>query len=180
MNRMVVWLERDQTAYWQVQHKKRTEALGRANEALRMKKLFPDASGRVPTPIEEEKAVRRCKAALEEAEQKLEYIKKYSRQIQKEIMNYKGGIQRFATWVHAEIPVAVGRIDRMVDSLEKYVALGGGVGAASLREASVKAFTAPAGMARPADAAPPITEDAAPAPAAEPVVPTLAEGPGQP
>ena len=153
MNRMVVWLERDQATHWQVQHKKRTEALSRAQEALRMKKLFPDASGRIPTPVEEEKVVRRCKAALEEAEQKLAYIKRYSRQIQKEIMNYRAGVQRFATWVHAEIPMAVGRIDRMIDALEQYLSLS--AGGPSLREISVAAFAG--GMARPTDEQEPVS-----------------------
>src|SRR5690349_21961147 len=79
MQRTIGWLERDQLSFWQMQIRKRQEILSRAQEALRMKKLFPDASGRVPTPIEEEKAVRRAKAALEEAEQKLANTKKYGR-----------------------------------------------------------------------------------------------------
>lgn len=155
MQRMVGWLERDQMSFWTFQLKKRNEALGRAQEALRMKKLFPDASGRFPTPIEEEKAVRRCKAAVEEAEQKMANCKKYSRLIQKEIMNYKGGVQRFSTWVQGEIPNAVQRLDRMVDKLEAYVALSASAPASPVREASLAAFgaggTQVPSMARPAE-----------------------------
>ena len=155
MQRMVGWLERDQMSFWTFQIRKRQEALGRAQEALRMKKLFPDASGRFPTPIDEEKAVRRCKAALEEAEEKLANCKKYARVLQKEIMNYKGGVQRFSSWVHVEVPGAVARIDRMVGKLEAYVALGPGPAYSPVREASVSAFgpteTLGASMARPAD-----------------------------
>src|SRR5215213_10159853 len=107
MQRMIGWLERDQLSFWQMQIRKRQELLGRAQEALRMKKLFPDASGRTPTPIEEEKMVRRCKAAVEEAEQKLANVKKYSRVLQREIMNYKGGVQRFSGRVGVDVPVAI-------------------------------------------------------------------------
>src|SRR5215213_2187484 len=123
MQRMIGWLEREQLSHWQMQIRKRQEALGRAQEALRMKKLFPDASGRTPTPIEEEKAVRRCKAAVEEAEQKLANVKKYTRVLQREVMNYKGGVQRLSTWVGSEIPVAIAGLARMVTTLEKYLAV---------------------------------------------------------
>ena len=183
MQRMVGWLERDQMSFWTFQIRKRQEALGRAMEALRMKKLFPDSSGRFPTPVDEEKAVRRCKAALEEAEQKLANCKKYARVLQKEIMNYKAGVQRFSTWVHAEVPGAVARLDRMVGKLEAYVALGPGPAYSPVREASVSAFgpaeSLVASMARPADerakegaaggaAAEPVAEsESVPAPAAE-------------
>ena len=142
MQRTMGWLERDQLAHWQLQIRKRQEALGRAQEALRMKKLFPDASGRTPTPIEEEKMVRRCKAAVEEAEQKLANVKKYSRVLQREIMNYKGGVQRFSTLIGSEIPVAISRLDKMAGMLERYVALKMGVGAPQMREASAGAFGA--------------------------------------
>ena len=148
MQRMVGWLEREQLSHWQTQIRKRQEALGRAQEALRMKKLFPDASGRTPTPVEEEKAVRRCKAAVEEAEQKLVNVKKYARVLQREIMNYKGGVQRFSSWVGSEIPVAISRLDRMAGMLEQYVALKMPPGYSPVREASASAFAA-AGLEAP-------------------------------
>jgi hypothetical protein len=156
MQRMLGWLERDQVSFWQMQIRKRQELLERAQEALRMKKLFPDAAGRTPTPIEEEKAVRRCKAALEEANEKLANCKKYSRVLQREIMNYKGGVQRFSTWVGAEIPSAVARLDRMVTTLEAYVSLRAALSPLEVRDASLSAFGAasPGGsMARPAQEA---------------------------
>ena len=152
MQRVMGWLERDQVSYWQMQIRKRQEGLERAQEALRMKKLFPDASGRFPTPVEEEKAVRKWKAALEEAQTKLANCKKYGRLLQREVMNYKGGVQRFSTWVQAEVPNAVARLDRMVGKLEAYVALSVPSGSSPVREASRSAFgptETPAAMARP-------------------------------
>jgi len=154
MQRMVGWLERDQQSFWQMQLRKRQEGLSRAQEALRMKKLFPDSSGRFPTPVEEEKAVRKWKAAVEEAEQKLAACKRYARILQKAIMDYKGGVQRFSTWVEAEVPNAVARLDRMVGKLEAYVALSAAAGHSPVREASVAAFASGeaqlGGMARAA------------------------------
>jgi hypothetical protein len=159
MQRMLGWLERDQVSFWQMQIRKRQVLLERAQEALRMKKLFPDAAGRTPTPIDEEKAVRRCKAALEEAHEKLANCKKYSRVLQREIMNYKGGVQRFSTWVGAEIPSAVARLDRMVTTLEAYVSLRAAMSPEQVRDASLSAFGPPSpggSMARPAQEPEPV------------------------
>src|SRR5688500_2513179 len=183
MQRMVGWLERDQVSFWTFQLRKRQEGLSRAQEARRNKKLFPDAAGRFPTPIEEEKAVRKWKAAVEEAEQKLANCKKYGRLLQKAIMDYKGGVQRFSSAVQVETPNAVARLDRMVDKLEAYVALSAtsSAGASPVRDASVSAFgptEAPAGnMARPVDVAP--EEKAADAAAAPEAVPNESESAGQ-
>ena len=158
MTRMVGWLERDQVSYWNFQLRKRQEGLSRAQEALRQKKIFPDAAGRFPTPVEEEKAVRKWKAAVEEAEVKLAHCKKYARLLQKAIMDYKGGVQRFSADVQVETPNAVARLGMMVEKLEAYVALNAGAGYSPVREASVGAFATPdaagGSMARPAEAAP--------------------------
>ena len=167
MQRMVGWLERDQLSFWQMNLRKRQEGLSRAQEALRMKKLFPDSSGRFPTPIEEEKAVRKWKAAVEEAEQKIAACKKYVRILQKAIMDYKGGVQRFATWVEAEVPNAVQRLDRMVGTLEAYVSLGAGASATPpVRQASLDAFGAAGAptesMARPVEEPPAVESDTPP------------------
>ena len=187
MQRMVGWLERDQVSFWQMQLRKRQEGLSRAQEALRMKKLFPDASGRFPTPVEEEKAVRKWKATVEEAEQKLVACKRYARILQKAIMDYKGGVQRLTTWVEAEVPNAVTRIDRMVGTLEAYVSLSASSGYSPVRDASQAAFGpagGPAGnMARAEPEAAPeqVPDHEAEAVAAEQAPPALdAEQSGQP
>ncbi len=45
VQRMQMWLENDQTSHWQRQIRKLTEVVSRAKEALRMKKVFKDATG---------------------------------------------------------------------------------------------------------------------------------------
>ena len=50
-----------------------------------MKKLFKDSSGRYPSAVEEEKAVRLCQSRLEEANEKLVATKKYARVLQREL-----------------------------------------------------------------------------------------------
>ena len=54
---MSTWLEREQQQHWTTQIRKRTEIVGRCKEAVRMKKLFKDSSGRTQSALDEEKAL---------------------------------------------------------------------------------------------------------------------------
>jgi hypothetical protein len=117
------WLEGEQRSHWQNQVRKATELVSRCEDALRQKRLFKDASGRVPSAVDEEKALSRAKRMKEIAEEKLEHVRRYTPRLQREIMLYKGQVQRFATFVAADIPAAAAKLDKMVDSLEAYVNL---------------------------------------------------------
>jgi len=119
----VNWLENEQVTFWQGQIRKRAEILSRAREAMRMKQAFKDSSGRTPSAVDEEKAVRIAQVRLEEAEQKLANCKKYTRVLQREAQTYKGTVQRFMTTLQADIPAAAAALDGMVIALEAYVSL---------------------------------------------------------
>jgi hypothetical protein len=123
MQQTLNWLENEQLSHWSSQIRKRHEIVERCKEAVRMKKLFKDSSGRTPSAVEEEKALRVAQVKFEEAEQKLANTKKYSRLLQREIQNYKGAVQRFATSLTSEIPVAAATLDKMLVSLEQYLSL---------------------------------------------------------
>lgn len=129
MARVLVWLETEANTYWTGQIRKRHEAVEKAKDAVRQKKLFKSPTGSTQSAIEEEKVLRMAQKKLEEAEEKLKNVRRYTPRLQKEISIYKGGVQRLATTVSADIPMAVGRLDRMVAAVEAYAALsvsGGG------------------------------------------------------
>jgi hypothetical protein len=126
MQQTLNWLESEQLSHWQTQIRKRHDIVERCKEAVRMKKLFKDSSGRTPSAVEEEKALRVAIARFEEAEQKLASTKKYTRVLHREIQTYKGSVQRLATSLSAEIPVAAAMLDKMLASLEQYVSLKAG------------------------------------------------------
>ena len=123
MNHVYRWLEHEQRVYWQNNVRKAGELVSRCEEALRQKRLFKDASGRIPSAVDEEKALARAKRMREHAEERLENVKRYTPRLQREIMLYKGQVTRFATFVAADIPGAAAKLDKMVDSLEAYVNL---------------------------------------------------------
>jgi hypothetical protein len=121
--RVMNWLENEQTSYWQMQHRKRTELVGRCKEQLRMKTIFKDSSGRQQSAVEEQKALKIAMRKLEESEFKITAIRKAIKRLEKEFPLYRGSVQRFATDVVVEVPAAVAHLENMLMSLEAYTAL---------------------------------------------------------
>jgi hypothetical protein len=148
------WLENEQTTYWNLQHRKLTELVGRCKEAVRMKRIFKDSSGRPQSAVEEEKALKVAQRKLEEAEHKMVAVKKAIKLLEKEYPLYRGSVQRFATDVMVEIPIATALLENLVVSLESYTTLGAPV---EVTSTAVVTSDAPIGseqtgsMARPID-----------------------------
>ena len=127
--RVQVELETELPTYWSGQIRKRHEIVEKCKDAVRQKKLFKSPSGSTQSAVEEEKQLRIAQKRLEEAEEKLKNIKRYTPRLQKETSIYKGGVQRLATSASSDIPLAVSRLDKMVQALEAYMAMqvsGGG------------------------------------------------------
>lgn len=121
--RTMLWIDTEQSAYWQGQVRKRTNLLSQAEERLRMKKIFKDSTGAKPSTIDEEKAVKLAKQRLEEANQKVILVTKWKRQIEKVAHEYKGSVQRFSTTVQSSLPNTIAKLEAMTRQLEQYMGL---------------------------------------------------------
>lgn len=146
------WLETEQRTYWTSAVRKSQERVKRCEEAVRHKKIFKDSSGRTPSAVDEEKALAKAKRMLQHAEERLENVRRYAPKVQREILLYKGIAQRLGTFVAADIPVAAGKLDKIVQTLEAYVNL-------SMPNAATGAMNLPASAPEAASgAAPPPAE----------------------
>ncbi len=114
------WLEGEQMSYWVGQRKKRVEAVAKAKDAVRQKKLYKDATGRTPGAVEEEKILAKCVAAVEEAERKVEVIRKWLPKFEKAADGYRGGVARLHASIFADIPKGIALLDKLAGSLEAY------------------------------------------------------------
>jgi exonuclease VII small subunit len=123
-NRLLMWLQTEQLTYWQGQIRKRTELVSRCEEAVRMKKLYVDAAGRRSSAIDEVKALEKAKRSLEVAQQKFSNTRAWARKLEREMQNYKGTVQRFATTVQSDLPVAAAKLESAILRLEEYLKLG--------------------------------------------------------
>jgi len=123
MNRTLGWLELEQNSFWQSQIRKRGETVMRCKEAVRQKKIFKGSDGGRQSVVDEERALSVAIRKLEEAEQKMVAVRQHTRKLNREIQMFKGGVQRFATSVSADIPRACARLENMVRTLEQYLNL---------------------------------------------------------
>lgn len=123
MQKTLNWLETEQRSYWEGQIRKRTEAVAQAKLQVQIKKSCRNVDGTPGSAIEEEKALRLAIRRLAEAQEKLAHTRRSERRLQREILNYRGQVQRFATAVAVDVPLAIGRLDAMIGKLEAYVGL---------------------------------------------------------
>jgi hypothetical protein len=132
ISRVLVWLETEANTYWSSQIRKRHDWVEKCKEAVRQKKLYKSPTGNTQSAVEEEKALRVAMKREEEAVEKLKNVRRYVPRLQKEISIYRGGVQRLTTSLSSDIPLAIGRLDKMVQALDAYAALsvsgGGGAG----------------------------------------------------
>lgn len=124
LNRTRMWIETEQSTHWQREIRRRQDILARAEEALRMKKIFKDVTGARQSYIDEEKAVQKARRAIEHAQQKAASTASWRRKMEKVAHDFKGSIQRLGTTVAADLPAAVARVENMLRKLEAYVAAG--------------------------------------------------------
>src|SRR5690349_1910808 len=89
MTRTLLWLENEALSYWQTEIRKSTEAVSRAKEAVRLKQLFKDSTGKPPSAIDEKKVLALAIKRQERAEQKLAATKSFVKKLQREIQVYK-------------------------------------------------------------------------------------------
>ncbi|MBA4018321.1 MAG: hypothetical protein C0483_14235 [Pirellula sp.] len=166
IRRMLDWLEKDQVGFWKGEIRRREEKLNEAKTALHRKRITA-TFGNVAADSEEILMVRRAQAKLEHAEAKLKDVKQWYLTVEQEVSEYRGPSQQLANVLDSGVPRALGALDRMVETLESYLAIatpGGPSSGVSSGMASGAASSTPA--AKPAVVAPPAVfeEFAKPAP----------------
>ncbi|MCG3124084.1 MAG: hypothetical protein GIKADHBN_02525 [Phycisphaerales bacterium] len=121
VQRVGQWLTLERPTYWKHEVRRREEQVEAAKAEIRRKELAAH-----PNPADtvlERKALKRAKDKLERAEQKRQCVRKWAPAWEREAMIFKGGCSPLNEVLHREIPAAVARLDRMIESLEEYFRL---------------------------------------------------------
>jgi soluble cytochrome b562 len=133
------WLMEDRYRHWKTQVQARTDQYVQAKLTLKRKQIFDRAlAGSPGSCIDEKKALRRAEERLQEAEHKFSRVKSWTLQIDKEMSDYRKGVQGLVQAVEVEIPNARAKLDKMIESLEAYLALAPPEMAAEMSEESVR------------------------------------------
>ncbi len=116
VKRMRNWLQNDQWRFWEMQIKKRTKMLELA-EAELMTARFSEF---VESPTVQQAAVRKAKRALEEAEEKLRMVKKWSTEFERQAEPHLKKLERLRGWLDADVPKASAFLWNAQRTLEDY------------------------------------------------------------
>jgi len=122
IQRFVEWLSREQLPWWQAEVRRRDDAVAHAKADLdrcMMSSMF----GRKPDCIDQKVALKKAKARLAEAEEKVAACKRWIPVVDKEISEFRAPWQQLMTLLDGNLPGGIARIDRMLLSLEAYAAV---------------------------------------------------------
>jgi hypothetical protein len=124
IQRTLLWLREDCYRYWKTQVETRSQQYTQAKLALKQREVLDRAiAGTHSSCVEERRALQIAEKRLRRAENAFRLARIYANQIDKESLDYKGTIHGLVNAIEVEIPNACASLDRMVDSLEKYVAI---------------------------------------------------------
>ncbi len=118
--RLKIWLSQEQKDHWQGQLSKRQEQYQIARRELANRKNQKNMMGNRQDYSDQEKAFKKAEFLLNEAQEKLRLIQRWTQVLDKEMFSFKSAIQPITTLAQEEMPRAAAVIDAMVISLEKY------------------------------------------------------------
>jgi len=151
------WLERDQLMYWQSQVKKRNEQVSQARADLFRRQMSQSGSDSV-SDSDQKEALRMAIQRLRQAEEKLEKVRRWGPVLQHAIAEYNSAARPLGDRLAGDLVASLALLDRMVASLDAYMALK----APTLREektsTSSQAESAPASVSNAASVAMPGSE----------------------
>jgi hypothetical protein len=122
LNRMRDWLERDQLGYWQMQVKKRHEAMMMARTELHRRKISQQGSDAV-SDTEQKETLREAQRRLRMAEEKVEIVKKLIPIFHHAMSEYRARANPLADHLSGGMERSLGSLEKMIQSLEAYLAL---------------------------------------------------------
>lgn len=116
------WLQRDQLGHWQAQIKRRNELLSMARTELHRRRLSQSNSDAI-SDTEQKENVRTAQRRLEEAEQKLQCVKRWVPVLEHAIAEYHAASQPLGDRLTGSLQNSIMLLDRMVATLESYLAI---------------------------------------------------------
>lgn len=120
VRRMQEWLEKDIIAYWKGEIRRREEKVNEAKAALHRKRVTA-AFGHTVGDTDEVVQLRKAKARLDEAEEKLKAVKQWQLIVEQEVNEYRAPAQVLGNLLDADVPRALGSLSRMLETLESYL-----------------------------------------------------------
>lgn len=125
IQRFMDWLENDQLRYWQMTSRKLENKVTECKAELTRKRLMA-MRGDPPQISEEMAQLKKFQRRLEEAQEKVKKCRLWAEHCERAINEYKASVQQLTVTMEADIPKAVGLLDRHMTRLQEYVSMQAG------------------------------------------------------
>jgi hypothetical protein len=116
------WLQRDQLVYWQSQLKRRNEHVAMARTELHRRRLSQNNSDAI-SDTEQKENLKAAQRRVDEAEQKLQLVKKWVPILDHAISEYHSTSQPLGDRLTGSLVNSLTLLDRLVATLESYLAI---------------------------------------------------------
>jgi hypothetical protein len=124
IRRVIEWLRLEQRPFWKRELVRLEELQLRAKLELQRKEYSQNMLDGHSSFVEEKRALKLARLKTENARDKLACTVRWLRQLEREAFNYKGAVQAASLGVDMDVPVALTRLDNMVDAIESYAEVG--------------------------------------------------------
>lgn len=122
VRRAVQWVRQEQVAYWTHEIRRSREIMSQARSDLNRKRISNHSPGDVSLG-EEKEEVREAKRRLRTAEEKLEIVRRWGPVLESAVNEYHSYARPLGDTLAGDLQNALVRLDRLVASLEAYMAL---------------------------------------------------------
>jgi hypothetical protein len=135
VDRTVNWVEGDRIETWKRRIRKAQDEVVACKGALYRKQEIKATPEARPSVVDERKALERAQRKLEHAEAKLRQSKRWSIELPRQAIVFKGGLSPMQALLDRDVPHAAAMLRRMSEHLEEYLR-GGDEGARILEQLS--------------------------------------------
>jgi hypothetical protein len=122
VNRAIEWIRYEQKEYWTDQIRRAEAEVAEARLNLERKQMLQEPGER-RSFWEEKKALEAAKRRLAVGRQKLEAVRRWTHLLEREFMEYKGGVAPLAGWLQSDLHRGLALLKRWSGALESYVSL---------------------------------------------------------
>ena len=120
VKRTILWLQHDRREFWQLQIKKRREAVASARAEVFRRRLGGTGDS-TPAMSEQKETLRKAEASLHDAEVRAAHVKKWEPLLQQAALEYRATTRRISNLASSDVERAMMLLNRLVESLEGYL-----------------------------------------------------------
>jgi len=120
--RAVDFITHDQAQHWQSETRRGWEAVSENKQNVSNARTFKAMDGYTPSCDEEKKSLEKAQRRLQNAQVKTEAVKHWGRLSEQAFREFTTRLSQFVSMLDGDLPKAVSTLERMLVSLDKYLA----------------------------------------------------------